>query len=58
MQVNWCPIHQQGPWMDLLAKAVTLKSIRLHDKEAKELLYSAKHAVLYKFTKETGWVRE
>jgi hypothetical protein len=42
--------------MDLLAKAVTLKSIRLFDKEAKELLFSAKHAVLYKFTKETGWV--
>ncbi len=44
--------------MDLLAKAVTLKSISLFDKEAKELLFSAKHAVLYWFKQESGWVRQ
>lgn len=35
--------------MDLIAKAVTLKSIKLSDPSAKDLLFSAKHAVLYTF---------
>lgn len=42
--------------MDLIAKAVTLKSIRLHDSEANELLFSAKHAVLYQFN-GSSWVK-
>lgn len=42
--------------MDLIAKAVTLKSIRLHDSEANELLFSAKHAVLYQFN-GNSWVK-
>jgi hypothetical protein len=43
--------------MDLIAKAVTLKSIKLHDSTAKELIFSAKHAVLYTFNTGKGsWV--
>ena len=43
--------------MDLIAKAVTLKSIKLHDPSVKELVFSAKHAVLYTFSATKGtWV--
>lgn len=45
--------------MDLIAKAVTLKSIKLNDPEAKKLLFSAKHSVLYLFDSRTSsWVPE
>jgi hypothetical protein len=36
--------------MDLIAKAVTLKSIRLADPTAQEIVFSAKHSILYTFT--------
>lgn len=43
--------------MDLIAKAVTLKSIKLNDPTAKNLLFSAKHSVLYTFDPQSsGWV--
>lgn len=43
--------------MDLIAKAVTLKSIKLSDPAAKKLLFSAKHSVLYSFdSHSSNWV--
>ena len=43
--------------MDLIAKAVTLKSIKLSDPTANKLLFSAKHSVLYLFdSQSSSWV--
>lgn len=51
------PSDLELPAMDLIAKAVTLKSIKLSDPAAKKLLFSAKHSVLYLFDPRTSsWV--
>ena len=73
LNCNWLPIlhyclrfqptHPSDPsyldtnQMDLIAKAVTLKSIKLSDPAAKKLLFSAKHSVLYSFdSHSSNWV--
>lgn len=42
--------------MDEACKAINLKVIKRNDSDAQDILFSAKHVVVYKLNGSSGWV--